>query len=59
MHLGWTAYDPCVGGTAVNAECKLLLLGHAFDHCGFGRVKIQTDAANVRSQAAIERLGAI
>lgn len=59
VHLGWTAYDPRVWGTAVNAECKLLLLRHAFDDCGFGRVKIQTDAANARSQAAIERLGAV
>ena len=44
-------------GTQVNPECKLLLLGHAFD-CGFGRVKIQTDAVNQRSQAAIAKLGA-
>jgi RimJ/RimL family protein N-acetyltransferase len=58
VHLGWTAYGPPWWGTAVNAECKLLLLGHAFDDCGFGRVKIQTDGLNTRSQAAISRLGA-
>ena len=58
VHLGWTAYGPRWWGTLVNAECKLLLLGHAFDDCGFGRVKIQTDAINTRSQAAIVRLGA-
>jgi RimJ/RimL family protein N-acetyltransferase len=58
VHLGWTAYGPAWWGTAVNAECKLLLLGHAFDDCGFGRVKIQTDGRNTRSQAAIARLGA-
>jgi RimJ/RimL family protein N-acetyltransferase len=57
-HLGWTAYTPSRWGTAVNPECKLLLLGHAFDDCGFGRVKIQTDAINSRSQAAIAKLGA-
>ena len=57
-HLGWTAYAPAVWGTVVNPECKLLLLGHAFEDCGFGRVKIQTDAINERSQAAIARLGA-
>jgi RimJ/RimL family protein N-acetyltransferase len=28
------------------------------DDCGYGRVKIQTDVRNVRSQAAIARLGA-
>ena len=58
VHLGWTAYAPAVWGTAVNPECKLLLLRHAFDDCGFGRVKIQTDILNTRSQAAIARLGA-
>jgi RimJ/RimL family protein N-acetyltransferase len=58
IHLGWTAYTPRWWGTAVNPECKLLLLGHAFDDCGFGRVKIQTDLLNERSQAAIAKLGA-
>jgi RimJ/RimL family protein N-acetyltransferase len=58
VHLGWTAYAPDVWGSAVNPECKLLLLGHAFDDCGFGRVKIQTDLVNTRSQAAIAKLGA-
>ncbi|MRG59245.1 GNAT family N-acetyltransferase [Agromyces sp. CFH 90414] len=56
-HIGWTAYDPHVWGTVVNPEVKLLLLGLAFDH-GFARVKIQADAANSRSRAAILRLGA-
>ena len=57
-HIGWTAYDPRVWGTAVNPEAKLLLLGLAFDH-GFGRVKLQADALNDRSRAAILKLGAV
>ncbi len=56
-HIGWTAYDPRVWGTAVNPEAKLLLLQHAFD-AGFGRVKIQTDVLNARSRAAIAGIGA-
>jgi RimJ/RimL family protein N-acetyltransferase len=56
-HLGWTAYDPRVWGTIVNAETKLLVLGTAFDN-GFGRVKIQADAINERSRAAILGIGA-
>ena len=56
-HIGWTAYDPRVWGTAVNAEAKLLLLGLAFEQ-GFGRVKIQTDVLNTRSRAAIAGIGA-
>jgi RimJ/RimL family protein N-acetyltransferase len=59
VHLGWTAYSPEVWSTSVNPECKLLVLGHAFEHCGFGRVKIQTDLINERSQAAIAKLGAV
>jgi RimJ/RimL family protein N-acetyltransferase len=58
VHLGWTAYSPDVWSTAVNPECKLLLLAHAFEDCAFGRVKIQTDGINLRSQAAIAKLGA-
>jgi RimJ/RimL family protein N-acetyltransferase len=56
-HIGWTAYDPRVWGTAVNPEAKLLLLGEAFDH-GFGRLKLQADSLNERSRAAIAKLGA-
>ena len=56
-HIGWTAYDPRVWGTAVNAETKLLMLGLAFES-GFGRVKIQADALNTRSRAAIAGIGA-
>lgn len=56
-HIGWTAYDARVWGTAVNPEAKLLLLQHAFD-AGFGRVKLQTDVLNKHSCAAIAKLGA-
>lgn len=58
-HIGSTFYGPKWWGTVVNAEAKRLLLSHLFDDCGFGRVKLQTDALNLRSQQAIERLGAV
>lgn len=58
LHLGWTMYHPRVWGTVVNPETKFLLLRHCFEELGYGRVKIQTDALNSRSQAAIARLGA-
>jgi len=58
VHLGWTGYAPSVWGTAVNPATKLLMLQHAFEDCGFGRVKIQTGSTNARSQAAIAKLGA-
>lgn len=58
IHLGSTLYGRQWWGTCVNPEAKLLLMTHAFEDCGFGRVKIQTDALNTRSQAAIAKLGA-
>ena len=58
IHLGATLYGRRWWGTPVNPEAKLLLLTHCFEDCGYGRVKIQTDALNTRSQAAIARLGA-
>lgn len=44
--------------TGHNTEAKLLLLTHAFDTLGAARVVWHTDSSNVRSQAAIQRLGA-
>lgn len=55
--LGSTFYRPEVRGGALNPACKRLALGHAFDH-GAVRVEIVTDALNLRSQAAIRKLGA-
>jgi len=58
IHLGSTLYGSRWWGTQVNPESKLLLMSHCFDDCGYGRVKIQTDTLNTRSQAAIAKLGA-
>ncbi len=58
VEIGATAYTPSVWATAVNPECKALLLAYAFDVLGAGRVQIKTDIRNVRSQQAIARLGA-
>ncbi len=59
VEIGSTWYMPCVWATPVNPECKLLLLGHAFDEMGMNRVSFCTDVRNARSQSAIENLGAI
>ena len=45
--------------TGHNTDAKLLLLRHAFDTLGAARVVWHTDIHNTRSQAAIERLGAL
>lgn len=58
IHLGSTLYGSRWWGTQVNPETKLLLLSHCFEDCGYGRVKLQTDLLNTRSQAAIIKMGA-
>ena len=44
--------------THVNTTCKRLLLAHAFDALGCKVVGLRTDTFNLRSQRAIEALGA-
>ncbi|MER6302650.1 GNAT family protein [Kitasatospora sp. NPDC001539] len=58
VEIGGTLYARSAWRTAVNTESKLLLLTHAFEDLGMGRVFWKTDALNERSRAAIQRLGA-
>ena len=44
--------------TAINTECKYLLLRHAFEMLGCMRVEFKTDANNARSRTALRRIGA-
>lgn len=59
VEIGGTWYGLAYQRTFVNTESKYLLLRHAFDTLGCIRVHFKTDLRNVRSQQAIERLGAI
>jgi len=59
LEIGWTWYGRAHWRTAVNTECKYLLLQHAFESLSCIRVQLRTDLRNERSQRAIERLGAI
>ena len=45
--------------TPANMESKYLFLRHCFESLGCVRVALKTDGRNVRSQEAIERLGAV
>ncbi|MFE1441421.1 GNAT family N-acetyltransferase [Streptomyces sp. NPDC058739] len=45
-------------GTGINTEAKLLMLRHAFETWHVRRISLRADARNLRSRAAIERLGA-
>lgn len=59
VEIGYTWHAQRVWRTAVNTECKFLLLRHAFESLGMNRVQLKTDARNERSLAAITRLGAV
>lgn len=58
LQIGYTWYARSVQRTGLNTEAKLLLLGHAFEALGCACVGFQTSTLNVRSRAAIARLGA-
>jgi RimJ/RimL family protein N-acetyltransferase len=58
LEIGHTWYAKRVQRTAVNTECKLLLLTHAFEALGCIAVEFRTHWFNHRSREAILRLGA-
>jgi len=59
LEIGYTWYAPEFWRTAVNTECKYLLLKHAFEALEYIRVEFQVNSRNARSRAAVLRLGAI
>jgi N-acetyltransferase len=59
VEIGGTWYDPRFWRSPVNTESKRLLLAHAFEVENVNRVQLKTDVRNLRSQRAIERLGAV
>ena len=58
LAIGYTFHAASVWRTHVNTANKRLMLGHAFDTLGAQSVFFHTSQLNLRSQAAIERLGA-
>lgn len=58
VEIGWTWVGRPWQRTAVNTECKYMLLKHAFETLGCIRVELKTDSLNERSRAAILRIGA-
>ncbi len=59
VRLGYTWYISEVRGTQVNPEAKFLLLQYAFENLGVMRVEFSIDSRNLRSRAAMEKLGAV
>lgn len=59
LEIGGTWYGAAYQRTAVNTECKYLLLRHAFETLGCIRVQFKADVLNARSERAIARIGAV
>ena len=58
VEIGSTWYAKSVQRTPLNTECKLLLLGHAFEMLDCIAVEFRTSFFNQQSRTAILRLGA-
>lgn len=58
LEIGWTWLAPEYHSSGVNRRVKLLMLRYAFEQLGMERVQLKTDILNIRSQRAIEKLGA-
>ena len=58
LEIGSTWYRRSVQRTAINTECKRLLLTHAFDALDCIAVEFRTHFFNHQSRRGIERLGA-
>jgi len=57
LEIGFTWLHPDYWGTAINLECKLLLLTYCFESLHILRVQLKTDENNIRSRKAIEKIG--
>src|SRR5438270_2399473 len=58
LEIGHTWYARAAQRTAINTECKLLLLSHAFENLECIAVEFRTHWFNEQSRTAIARLGA-
>ena len=59
LEIGWTWIGEKFQGTGINAICKALLLDYCFNTLNLRRVEFKIDVKNLKSQKAIEKIGAI
>lgn len=59
LEIGWTWYSPVHQGTGLNKACKHLLLQYGFEKLRLNRIELKTGSLNLRSQRAMEKLGAV
>ncbi len=58
LEIGWTWIDPLLQGSGINKHNKFLMLQYAFDTLGLNRVELKTAGTNLKSQRAMEKIGA-
>jgi RimJ/RimL family protein N-acetyltransferase len=58
LEIGSTWYRQSCSGTALNTQCKLMLLTYAFEDLDCIAVEFRTHVLNSQSRKGIERLGA-
>ena len=56
--IGWTWYGTQFQGTGLNMAAKEIMLEYGFNELGLNRIQLGADLRNIRSQKAIEKLGA-
>jgi len=56
--IGWTWYGTDFQGTGLNTAAKQLMLDYGFNELLLNRIQLGADTRNIRSQKAIEKLGA-
>lgn len=59
VEIGWTWLGLEFQRSALNTEAKFLMLRHAFETWGCMRVEFKTSSTNLKSQAAMRRLGLV
>lgn len=59
MEIGWTWIDPLLQGSGINKHNKYLMLKFAFETLNLNRVELKTAGTNLKSQRAMEKIGAI
>jgi RimJ/RimL family protein N-acetyltransferase len=57
--IGWTWLGLQWQRTAANTEAKLLMLTHGFEVLGLRRIEFKTSTLNLKSRAALVRIGAV
>jgi RimJ/RimL family protein N-acetyltransferase len=59
LEIGWTWYSPNLQGSGINKACKSLLLNFGFDKLQLNRIELKTSLLNLKSQAAMLKIGAV